>query len=47
MWLGVVGFIIIAWCLKLNIKGGIMLGIGFVTVISWIPGTKVIDQLVQ
>ncbi|XP_065871054.1 adenine/guanine permease AZG1 [Euphorbia lathyris] len=40
-WLGVVGFVIIAYCLVKNVKGAIIYGIVFVTVVSWFRGTKV------
>lgn len=38
-WLGVVGFIIIAYCLVKNIKGAVIYGIAFVTVVSWFRNT--------
>ncbi|KHN25828.1 Adenine/guanine permease AZG1 [Glycine soja] len=41
LWLGLVGFIIIAYCLAKNIKGAMIYGIVFVTVVSWFRGTKV------
>ncbi|WCJ20037.1 Adenine/guanine permease AZG1 [Euphorbia peplus] len=40
-WLGVVGFVIIAYCLVKNVKGAIIYGIVFVTAVSWFRGTKV------
>lgn len=40
-WLGVVGFVIISYALVKNIKGAMIYGIVFVTVISWFRGTKV------
>ncbi|KAM7491860.1 hypothetical protein LguiA_034781 [Lonicera macranthoides] len=40
-WLGVVGFIIIAYCLVKNIKGAMIYGIVFVTAISWFRNTSV------
>ncbi|KAL3684669.1 hypothetical protein R1sor_002691 [Riccia sorocarpa] len=40
-WLGVVGFVIIAYGLMKNIKGAIIYGIVFVTAVSWFRGTKV------
>jgi len=39
LWLGLVGFIIIAYCLMKNIKGAMIYGIVFVTVISWFRNT--------
>ncbi|TKY65704.1 Adenine/guanine permease AZG1 [Spatholobus suberectus] len=41
LWLGLVGFIIIAYCLMKNIKGAMIYGIVFVTVISWFRNTPV------
>ncbi|KDP21673.1 hypothetical protein JCGZ_03344 [Jatropha curcas] len=41
LWLGVVGFVIIAYCLVKNIKGAIIYGIVFVTAISWFRDTSV------
>ncbi|KAL9315209.1 hypothetical protein ACSQ67_016210 [Phaseolus vulgaris] len=41
LWLGLVGFIIIASCLMKNIKGAMIYGIVFVTVISWFRNTSV------
>lgn len=40
-WLGMVGFVIIAYCLVKNIKGAMIYGVVFVTVISWIRNTSV------
>lgn len=41
LWLGLVGFIIIAYCLVKNIKGAMIYGIVFVTAVSWFRNTKV------
>ncbi|KAE8735766.1 Adenine/guanine permease AZG1 [Hibiscus syriacus] len=41
LWLGIVGFVIIAYCLVKNIKGAMIYGILFVTVVSWFRDTKV------
>lgn len=41
LWLGIVGFIIIAYFLVKNIKGAMIYGIIFVTVISWFRNTSV------
>ncbi|XP_014497506.1 adenine/guanine permease AZG1 [Vigna radiata var. radiata] len=41
LWLGLVGFVIIAYCLMKNIKGAMIYGIVFVTVISWFRNTPV------
>ncbi|KAG5050220.1 hypothetical protein AAZX31_04G201700 [Glycine max] len=41
LWLGLVGFVIIAYCLAKNIKGAMIYGIVFVTVVSWFRGTRV------
>ncbi|KOM37342.1 hypothetical protein LR48_Vigan03g072300 [Vigna angularis] len=41
LWMGLVGFIIIAYCLMKNIKGAMIYGIVFVTVISWFRNTPV------
>ncbi|XP_020218657.1 adenine/guanine permease AZG1 [Cajanus cajan] len=41
LWLGLVGFVIIAYCLMKNIKGGMIYGIVLVTVISWFRNTPV------
>lgn len=40
-WLGTVGFIIISYCLMKKVKGAMIYGILFVTLISWIRGTQV------
>ncbi|KAK6932929.1 Nucleobase cation symporter 2 family [Dillenia turbinata] len=40
-WLGIVGFVIIAYCLTKNIKGAMIYGIVFVTAVSWLRNTKV------
>ncbi|KAI9116216.1 hypothetical protein K1719_013146 [Acacia pycnantha] len=41
LWLGMVGFVIIAYCLVKNIKGAMIYGVVFVTVISWFRNTSV------
>ncbi|KAL5569614.1 hypothetical protein UlMin_026189 [Ulmus minor] len=41
LWLGVVGFVIIAYCLAKNIKGAMIYGIVFVTAVSWFRNTSV------
>ncbi|XP_027352895.1 adenine/guanine permease AZG1-like [Abrus precatorius] len=41
LWVGLVGFVIIAYCLMKNIKGAMIYGIVFVTVISWFRNTPV------
>ncbi|KAG5600204.1 hypothetical protein H5410_031574 [Solanum commersonii] len=41
LWLGIVGFVIIAYCLSKNIKGAMIYGIIFVTAISWFRKTSV------
>ncbi|KAF7830882.1 adenine/guanine permease AZG1 [Senna tora] len=41
LWLGLVGFVIIAYCLVKNIKGAMIYGILFVTAVSWFRNTKV------
>ncbi|KAK4268450.1 hypothetical protein QN277_025106 [Acacia crassicarpa] len=41
LWLGMVGFVIIAYCLVKNIKGAMIYGVVFVTVISWFRNTPV------
>lgn len=41
LWLGIVGFFIIAYCLVKNIKGAIIYGIVFVTAVSWFRDTSV------
>ncbi|GAB4832039.1 Adenine/guanine permease azg1 [Ancistrocladus abbreviatus] len=40
-WLGIVGFIIIAYCLMKNVKGAMIYGIVFVTAVSWFRHTRV------
>eukprot|EP01018_Ginkgo_biloba_P022557 Gb_16518 [translate_table: standard] len=40
-WLGVVGFVIISYCLIKNVKGAMIYGILFVTLVSWIRDTRV------
>ncbi|XWS35397.1 hypothetical protein CRYUN_Cryun21dG0122800 [Craigia yunnanensis] len=40
-WLGIVGFVIISYCLVKNIKGAMIYGIIFVTVISWFRNTAI------
>ncbi|KAJ4704278.1 Adenine/guanine permease [Melia azedarach] len=40
-WLGIIGFIIIAYCLVKNIKGAMIYGVVLVTVISWFRNTAV------
>ncbi|KAH9314757.1 hypothetical protein KI387_023384 [Taxus chinensis] len=40
-WLGIVGFVIIAYCLVRNVKGAMIYGIVFVTGISWFRNTGV------
>ncbi|KAK9742267.1 hypothetical protein RND81_03G160100 [Saponaria officinalis] len=42
-WLGVVGFVIIAYCLVKNIKGAMIYGILFVTIVSWFRNTSVTE----
>ncbi|KAL8050066.1 hypothetical protein ABFX02_06G058700 [Erythranthe guttata] len=41
LWLGIVGFVIIAYCLVKNVKGAMIYGIVFVTAVSWFRNTKV------
>ncbi|KAF6143115.1 hypothetical protein GIB67_041183 [Kingdonia uniflora] len=41
VWLGLVGFVIIAYCLVKNVKGAMIYGIVFVTGISWFRNTRV------
>ncbi|XWS08352.1 hypothetical protein CRYUN_Cryun41cG0072400 [Craigia yunnanensis] len=41
LWLGIVGFMIISYCLVKNIKGAMIYGIVFVTAVSWFRNTKV------
>ncbi|KAG6479993.1 adenine/guanine permease AZG2-like [Zingiber officinale] len=40
-WLGAVGFLITAMCHARNVKGAMIYGIIFVTLVSWIRGTSV------
>uniref|UniRef100_M4EM62 Adenine/guanine permease AZG1 n=1 Tax=Brassica campestris TaxID=3711 RepID=M4EM62_BRACM len=40
-WLGIVGFVIIAYCLVKNVKGAMIYGIVFVTAVSWFRNTEV------
>lgn len=40
-WLGIVGLIIISYCLMKKVKGAMIYGILFVTLISWIRDTQV------
>ncbi|KAF3534623.1 hypothetical protein DY000_02043473 [Brassica cretica] len=40
-WLGIVGFVIIAYCLIKNVKGAMIYGIVFVTAVSWFRNTEV------
>ncbi|KAK1431995.1 hypothetical protein QVD17_08843 [Tagetes erecta] len=40
-WLGVVGFVIISYCLIKNVKGAMIYGIVFVTAVSWFRNTEV------
>lgn len=40
-WLGAVGFLVTATCLARDVKGSMIYGILFVTVVSWIRGTSV------
>lgn len=40
-WLGAVGFLITATCLARDVKGSMIFGMLFVTVVSWIRGTSV------
>ena len=41
LWLGLIGFVIIAYCMMKKIKGAMIYGIVFVTVISWFRNTAV------
>ncbi|GER50889.1 purine permease [Striga asiatica] len=41
LWLGIVGFIIIAYCLAKKVKGAMIYGILFVTAVSWFRHTAV------
>ena len=38
MWLGIAGGVLMALLMSLGVKGGLVIGIFFVTIISWIPG---------
>lgn len=38
MWLGIAGGILMAFLLFVGIKGAVITGMAFVTIISWIPG---------
>ncbi|RAL52306.1 hypothetical protein DM860_016155 [Cuscuta australis] len=40
-WLGMVGFVIIAYCLVKNVKGAMIYGVIFVTAVSWFRHTRV------
>lgn len=40
-WLAAAGFVLTAFCLARGVKGGMIYGIVFVTVISWLRGTQV------
>jgi len=40
-WLGIVGFVIIAYCLVHDVKGAMIYGIVFVTAVSWFRNTEV------
>lgn len=40
-WLGVVGFVIIAYCMVKNVKGAMIYGIVFVTAVSWFRNSQV------
>lgn len=42
-WLGIVGFIIIAYCLVKDVKGAMIYGIVFVTAVSWFRNTQVTE----
>ncbi|KAL9672383.1 hypothetical protein QQ045_028633 [Rhodiola kirilowii] len=41
LWLGLVGFVIIAYCMVKNVKGAMIYGIVFVTAVSWFRNTGV------
>ncbi|EPS66133.1 hypothetical protein M569_08643, partial [Genlisea aurea] len=41
LWLGVVGFVIIGYCLVKGVKGAMIYGIVFVTAVSWFRNTRV------
>lgn len=38
MWLGIGGGILMAFLLFVGVKGAVITGMAFVTIISWIPG---------
>ena len=38
MWLGIAGGFLMALLLVLGVKGALIFGIAFVTIVSWIPG---------
>ena len=40
-WLGIVGFLIMVICLINKVKGGVIIGILFVSFVSWFRGTEV------
>ncbi len=40
-WLAIIGFLIIVYAMIRNVKGSIVFGIIFVTVVSWFRHTKV------
>ncbi|XP_058110581.1 adenine/guanine permease AZG1 [Magnolia sinica] len=40
-WLGIVGFVIIAYCLIKDVKGAMIYGVVFVTAVSWFRNTSV------
>ena len=40
-WLGIIGFLIMVICIINEVKGGIIIGILFVSFVSWFRGTKV------
>jgi len=41
MWLGLSGFLLIALCMRQRVRGAMLVGILWVTFISWIPGSAV------
>ena len=41
MWLGISGFLLIALCMRQRVRGAMLVGILWVTFISWIPGSAV------
>ncbi|KAL8172333.1 hypothetical protein V2J09_024137 [Rumex salicifolius] len=41
LWLGIAGFVIIAYCMVKRVKGAMIYGILFVTAVSWFRGTAV------